>query len=62
MILWRLRGYSDPECEFQGGDVVCSVERTSEGYRLLVEHAGQIQTDETHGTARLIPREREWKP
>lgn len=48
MILWRLRGYADPEGEFEGGEVVCSLEKLRVGYRLLVEHAGRIETDESH--------------
>lgn len=49
MILWTLRGYSDPEGEFEGGEIVCAIERSEDGYRLLVEHNGEIQIHESHG-------------
>jgi hypothetical protein len=48
MILWTLRGYSDPEGEFGGAEIVCSIERSEDGYRLLVEHDGEIQIHESH--------------
>ena len=51
MILWRLRGYADPEAEFSGGEVVCSIERLTSGYRLLVEHGSTVQVDEMHVSA-----------
>ena len=47
MILWTLRGYSDPEGEFPSGEVVCAVERSEDGYRLLVEHDGEIRLHES---------------
>lgn len=34
--------------EFEGGEVVCSLDKWKGGYRLLVEHAGRIETDESH--------------
>ena len=43
MILWILRGYSDPEGEFAADEIVCSIERLEDGYRLLVEHHGEVQ-------------------
>jgi hypothetical protein len=48
MILWRLHGYSDPEGEFSGGEITCSIEKSEDGYRLLVEHDGEIQLHESH--------------
>ena len=48
MILWTLSGYSDPEGEFTSGEIVCSIERSEDGYRLLVEHDGEIQLPESH--------------
>jgi hypothetical protein len=48
MILWTLRGYSDPEGEFEAGEIVCSIERSEGGYRLLVEHDGELQIYESH--------------
>ena len=48
MILWTLRGYSDPEGDFESVEVVCSIERSEDGYRLLVEHDGEIQIHESH--------------
>ena len=47
MILWTLRGYSDPEGE--GGEIVCAIEQSEDGYRLLLEHNGEIQLHESHG-------------
>ena len=38
MILWCLRGYTDPEGEFEGGEVECAIEHAEDGYRLLVSH------------------------
>jgi hypothetical protein len=29
---------------------MCSIERSEDGYRLLVEHDGEIQIYESHGT------------
>ena len=48
MILWRLCGYSDPKGEWEGGVVECAIERAEDGYRLLVLHDGEIQTQESH--------------
>jgi len=39
--------YSDPEGEFSGVDLTCSIERSQDGYRVLVEHDGEIQLHET---------------
>ena len=50
MILWRLRGFSDPEGEYEGGEVECAIERSEDGYRLLVLHDDEIQTHESHAT------------
>ena len=50
MILWCLRGYTDPEGEFEGGEVECAIECAEDGYRLLVSHDGEIQVDEGHAT------------
>lgn len=47
MILWRLRGYSDPEGEFEAGEVECAIERAEEGYRLLVVRSGEVQVHES---------------
>jgi hypothetical protein len=49
VTLWRLRGYSDPEGEFQGGEIICAIEKSEDGYPLLVEHDGEIQIHESHG-------------
>jgi hypothetical protein len=49
MILWTLRGYSDPEGEMEGGEIVCAIERSEDGYRLLLEHDGETQLHESHG-------------
>jgi hypothetical protein len=48
MILWRLQGYSDPEGEYTPSEVVCSIERLTTGYRLLVEHGSELQIDEMY--------------
>ena len=48
MILWRLRGYSDPEGEWEGGEVECAIEMSEDGYRLTVTHNGEIQSDQYH--------------
>ncbi len=48
MIVWRLRGYADPDGEFAGGEVTCAIERAEDGYRLLVAHDGEIQIHESH--------------
>ncbi len=50
MILWHLRGYTDPEGEFEGGEVECAIEHAEGGYRLLVSHDGEIQVEESHGS------------
>ena len=50
MILWCLRGYTDPEGEFEGGEVECAIERAEDGYRLLVSQDGEIQVHESHGS------------
>ncbi|OFV95844.1 MAG: hypothetical protein A3H28_08910 [Acidobacteria bacterium RIFCSPLOWO2_02_FULL_61_28] len=50
MILWTLRGYADPEGEFEGGEVECAIERSEDGYRLVVAHDGEIQTHESHAS------------
>ena len=50
MVLWRLRGYVDPEGEYRSRDGVCSLQKRNEGYRLLVEHGNQVQVDERHGS------------
>jgi hypothetical protein len=49
LILWKLRGYSDLEGEFEGGELTCSIERSEDGYRLIVEQDGEIQLHESHG-------------
>jgi hypothetical protein len=46
VILWRLRGYSDPEGEWAPSEVVCSIERLPAGYRLFVEYGSTVQVDE----------------
>lgn len=48
MILWRLRGYTDPDGEYEGGVTECAIERAADGYRLLVVHDGNVQADERH--------------
>jgi hypothetical protein len=48
MILSTLYGYSDSEGEIEGGELVCAIERSEDGYRLLVEHNGEIQIHENH--------------
>ena len=50
MIVWCLRGYTDPEGEFEGGEVECAIERAEDGYRLLVARDGEIQVHESHAT------------
>ena len=50
MILWHLRGYTDLDGEFEGGEVECALERAEDGYRLLVAHDGEIQVHESHAT------------
>ena len=37
-----------PEGEFESGEIVCSIERSEDGYRLSVEHNGEIQVHESH--------------
>src|SRR6476659_10078373 len=49
MILWTLRGCSNPEGEFEGDEIVCAIEQSEDGYRLLLEHDGEIQLHESHG-------------
>jgi hypothetical protein len=51
MILWRLHGYPDPEGEYVRSEVVCSIERSTSGYRLLVEHERTMHVDEVHASA-----------
>ena len=46
MILWTLRGYFDPT--FEGGEIACAIEQSEDGYRLLLEHNGEIQLHESH--------------
>lgn len=58
MILWRLRGYSDPEGEVAGSEVVCSIERMPSGYRLLVEYESKVQADEMHVSAAALAQEK----
>ena len=63
MILWRLRGYVDPEAEYTRSEVVCSIERLTSGYRLLVAHGSNVQVDEIHvstAAARERRRRSEW--
>jgi len=48
LILWTLRGYSDPEGEFETGEIVCAIARSEDGYRLLLEHNGEIQLHESY--------------
>ena len=50
MILWYLRGRTDSEGEFKGGEVKCAIELAEDGYRLLVAHNGEIQVHESHGS------------
>lgn len=50
MTLWRLRGYSDSEAEFEGGEMTCSIEKAEDGCRLLLEHDGEIQLHESHAS------------
>jgi hypothetical protein len=52
MILCTLRGYSDPEGELEGGEIVCAIERSEDGYHLPLEHNGEIQLQENHGRLR----------
>ena len=54
MILWCLRGYADPEGEFEGGEVECAIERAEDGYRLLVSHDSEIQMEESHATIETV--------
>ena len=52
MILWRLHGYADPEGEpLSQSEVVCSIERSTAGYQLLVAHESTVQVDELHASA-----------
>ena len=50
VILWTLCGYVDPEGEFARGEIVCAIERSEDGYRLLVQHDGEIQLHESHAS------------
>ena len=50
MILWRLRGYADPGGEWESGNAVCGIERSEDGYRLLVEQNGEILVHESHAS------------
>ena len=47
MILW----YADPEGEYAPSEVVCSIERLTSGYRLLVEYGSTVHVDELHASA-----------
>ena len=40
---WTMRGYSDPEGQFESGEIVCAIEQSEDGCRLLLEHNGEIQ-------------------
>ena len=72
MILWTLHGYADPEGAFEGGEMSCSIERAEDGYRLIVEHNGEIELHESHaaidtarGKAEFLRAELEkqgWRP
>lgn len=44
--LWTLRGYFDPTSE--GSEIVCAIEQSEDGYRLLLEHNGDIELHESH--------------
>ena len=46
-----LRGYVDPEGEYGGRTVVCSIEKVTSGYRLLVEYGPIVQADKIHPSA-----------
>lgn len=46
-----MRGYTDPDGEFEGGEMTCAVEHTEGGYRFIVWHDDEIQTEEIHGSA-----------
>jgi len=48
VILWHLRGYFDSEGDFESGEAVCGIERSEDGYRLLVEHNGEVLLHENH--------------
>jgi len=37
--------------EYTRSEVVCSIERSTSGYRLLVEHGSAVQVDELHASA-----------
>ena len=50
MILWHMRGYTDPDGAFEGGEMACAIEQAEDGYRLVVFHDGEIQTEESHGS------------
>ena len=50
MILWHMRGYTDPDGEFEGGEMACAIDQAEDGYRLVVFHDGKIQAEESHGS------------
>jgi hypothetical protein len=50
MILWYMRGYTDPDGEFEGGEMVCAIEHAEGGYQFLVWHDGEVQVEEHHGS------------
>jgi hypothetical protein len=33
----------------RAGEIVCAIEQSEDGYRLLLEHNGEIQLHESHG-------------
>lgn len=51
MILWQMRGYTDLDGQFEGGEMSCAVEHAEGGYRFVVWHDGEIETEEIHGSA-----------
>lgn len=51
MILWHMRGYTDPDGEFEGGEMTCAIEHAEGGYRFIVWHDGETLTEEIHGSA-----------
>ncbi len=50
MIVWHMRGYTDPDGEFEGGEMSCAIEHAEGGYRFVVWHDDEIQTEEIHGS------------
>lgn len=54
VILWRLRGYTDPEGEYGGTEVVCSCQKEDSAYRLLVRHGDEVQVDEGHTSVATV--------